>query len=143
MTAGGMVALGLDVDLGNQGAGGVEEEQIAGPGSFGHRFGHAMGRKDHGSVIGTFVEFAHEHCPERLEPFDHMAVMDDLVTDIDRGPIFLEGAFDDLDSAVDPGAEASRRGQTNGHGTRFAVGDGRGDRHGRNLVVHRSRRYCR
>jgi hypothetical protein len=36
-----------------------------------------------------------------------MTVVHDLVTNIDRGPIFFERPLDDLDRAFDPGAEPS------------------------------------
>ena len=43
-----------------------------------------------------------------LQAFDHVLVVHDLVTHIDRRPILLQGPFDDLDRADDAGAEAAR-----------------------------------
>jgi hypothetical protein len=52
-----------------------------------------------------------EHRAHRLQPIDHVAIVDDLVTHIDRRAELLDGALDDLDSAIDPGAKAARAGQ--------------------------------
>src|SRR5207237_5542943 len=45
---------------------------------------------------------------EPLEPAHHVVIVDDLVPDVDRGPVLLEQARDDLDRAVDAGAERAR-----------------------------------
>ena len=48
---------------------------------------------------------------EPLEPLDDVVVVDDLVADVDRRSVLLEQDLDDLDRAVDPGAERARRGK--------------------------------
>ena len=48
---------------------------------------------------------------EPFEPLDHVVVVDDLVADVDRRSVLLEQDLDDLDRAVDPGAERARRGE--------------------------------
>ena len=53
--------------------------------------------------------------PLGAQPLDDVAVVHDLVADIDRRAVFLERALDDLDRAFDPGAEASRLGQHHPH----------------------------
>ena len=124
-TPGGVVALGLDMDLGHQGAGSVQEQHLARAGRGGHRLGHAVGREDDRPVVGTFIQLLDEHCAHRLQAVDHMAVVHDLVAHIDRGAVLLDGALDDLDGPVDPGAEAARGRQSHGDGAAF----GRGGRH--------------
>jgi hypothetical protein len=57
------VALGLDMDLGDQGAGGVDIDHLAAPASAGTDFRHAMGREDHGAVIRAFVQLLDEDAP--------------------------------------------------------------------------------
>ena len=40
-----------------------------------------------------------------------MQVVDDLAADVDRRPVALEGALDDLDGPVHPGAERAGGGK--------------------------------
>jgi hypothetical protein len=42
---------------------------------------------------------------------DHVGVVDDFVAHVDRRAKLLQGALDDLDGAVDAGAETARLGQ--------------------------------
>ncbi len=107
----GEVALGLAVDLGDEGASGVEIQQVAAFGFGGDGFGHAVGGEHDVAVLGHLVQFVHEHGALALELFHHVAVMDDLVADEDGGPVTAEGFLDDADGAVDTGAEATRAGQ--------------------------------
>ena len=102
---------GLPVHLGDQGAGGVEREEIAGAGVRGHRFGHPVGRKHHRRVgiVGDFGQFLDENrafCPQAV---DHIAVMDDLVADIDRGAIDGQRPFHGVDRPHHAGTEAAGR----------------------------------
>ena len=60
----------------------------------------AMLRRDLG-------EFLDEHRAQALQPLDDVAVVHDLVADIDRRAIFLQRQHDDLDGAVDAGAKAA------------------------------------
>ena len=53
----------------------------------------------------------HENGAELLEPADDVVVVDDVVADVDRRPVLLEQALDDLDRPVDAGAERPRRGE--------------------------------
>jgi hypothetical protein len=71
-----------------------------------------MCRKDHGAVVGAVVQFLDEDRAHRLQAFDDMAIVDDLVAHIDRRAILLERAFDDLDGPVDAGAEATEAPRT-------------------------------
>ncbi len=105
-----MMNLGFAVHLGDQRAGGVELEQIAGARRFRHRLGDAVRGEDDGLAgIRDLVELLDEDRAFRLELFDDVAVVDDLVADIDRRTETLERELDDLDRPVDAGAEAPRR----------------------------------
>ena len=103
--------LGLDMDLADQRAGGIDIDHLA-PGGLGRdRFRHPMGGKDHRPVIGAILQLFDEHgalCPQ---PVDDIFVMHDLMAHIDRRAPFLQRHFDDLDGAVHPGAETARRGK--------------------------------
>ena len=105
------LALGLAVDLADQGAGCIEPVEPAAGRSFGHRFGHAVGAEHHRRAIGHLVEFFDKDCALGLEAIDHEAVVDDLVADIDRRAVALQRQLDDLDRAVHPGAKTARRGE--------------------------------
>ena len=56
------------------------------------------------------------------QPLDDVAVVHDLVADIDRRAVFLERALDDLDRPLDAGAEASRLGQDHPHALSSSAG---------------------
>ena len=105
----------LLVDLGNQRAGRVEIEEIARRGVGRHGFRHAMRGKDHrlAAMLRRYlVQFLDEDRALGFEPLDHIAIVNDLVPDIDRRAIGLEGQDDDLDRAIDAGTEAARRAKT-------------------------------
>ena len=106
-----VVALGLAVDFGDQRAGRIDKEQLATAGLGRHRLGHAMRREHHRAVVGHLVELVDEHRAFGLEILDHIAVVHDLMADIDRPAIAFERAFHDLDGAIYTGAEAARAGE--------------------------------
>ena len=84
----------------------------------GHRLRHAMRREHHRPVVGHFVQFVDEHRAKAAQPVDDELVVDDLVADIDRRPEPLDRQLDDLDGAVDAGAEAARGGDQDVKGWR-------------------------
>ena len=57
--------------------------------------------------------------PLRFERLDHMAIVDDLVADIDRRAEFLERPLDDVDRPHDAGAETSGLSHKNPHPDQF------------------------
>src|SRR5262249_59323743 len=63
-----------------------------------------------------FVQFVDEHGAARAQAVDDEAVVDDFVTHVDWRAERLQRALDDLDRAVDAGAEATWVGQENVHG---------------------------
>ena len=75
-----------------------------------------MRREHHRPVVGHLVELVDEHRAQLLQAVDDEAVVDDLVADIDRRAEPLERQLDDLDRAVDAGAETARRGDQDAEG---------------------------
>ena len=71
--------------------------------------GTPCAEKTTGRSSGHLVELVDEHRAQVAQPVDDEAVVDDLVADIDRRAEPLERQLDDLDGAVDAGAEAARR----------------------------------
>ena len=103
--------LGLAVDLRHQRAGRIDDSR--GPRSLGrggHRLGHAMGREHDRPVVRNLVELVDEDRAQIAQPVDDEAVVDDLMPDIDGRAEALERQLDDLDRAVDAGAETARGG---------------------------------
>ena len=70
-----------------------------------------MGGEDDGRSVGYLVELIDEDRPPLFQPLDHIAVVDDLMADIDRRSIARQRLLDDLDRAIDAGAESAGRGQ--------------------------------
>ena len=100
--------LRLPVDLRNKWTGGIDVGEAAILRFGGDRLGNAVRGEDDRPVVGHFVELVDEHRAQFAQPIDDEAVVDDLMTDIDRRAESLEGELDDLDRPVDPSAEAAR-----------------------------------
>lgn len=66
-----------------------------------------MGAEHNRGAIGHLVQLLHENRALGAQAINDKAVMHDLVPDIDRRAIARQGPLDDLDRAVDPGAEAA------------------------------------
>ncbi len=104
-----VVPLGLDMHLAHQRAGCIDEDHLPRLCRSRNRLGHAMGRKDHRTVIGHFVQFLDKDRTLRLERVDHKLVVHDLVAHIDRRAPFRQRHFDDLDRPVHTSAKAAWR----------------------------------
>jgi hypothetical protein len=52
----------------------------------------------------NFVHLVHEDRPATLEALDYVAIVNDLLTDVDRRPEAVERALDDVHRAVYTGA---------------------------------------
>ena len=109
--AGFDVALHLDVDLGHQRAGGVDDAQSSLPALFPDRGRYSMGTEDTGAVGRDFIQLIHEDYAAFLEAVHHVAVVDDLTAHVDGRREFVESQVDDVDGTVDPGAESARGSQ--------------------------------
>ena len=104
------VALALDMHLGDQRAGRVDDRQAARGGAFLDRAGDTMGAEDRDAARRHLVDLVDKMRPFAAQPLDDVPVMDDLMAHIDRRPVFFERALDDLDRPFDPGAKSSRLG---------------------------------
>ena len=89
-------------------AGGVEHLEAA-PVRLGlHGLRDAVRAEDHGAARRYLVEVLDEHGALGAEAVDDELVVHDLVAHVDRRAVQLERALDDLDGALDAGAEPSR-----------------------------------
>ena len=79
--------------------------------SSGTDFGTPWAEKTTGAVVvsGISESSSTKTAPLALQALDHIAVVDDLVADIDRRADRLQRQLDDLDGAHHAGAEAARR----------------------------------
>src|SRR5262249_28654412 len=69
-------------------------------------------RREHADLaLGDLALILDEDGAEPFETAHDVLVMDDLVADVDRRAVLLEQPLDDLDRAVDTGAEGARRGE--------------------------------
>src|SRR5690606_2887482 len=100
-----------DMHLGDQRAGGVKHAQAALLGLFAHRERHAVGGEDHRVARRHLVQFVDEDRALVTQVVDDELVVHDFVAHVDRRAEALQCALDDLDCALDAGAEAARVGQ--------------------------------
>ena len=99
----------LAVDLRHQRTGCVEREEIAALGFRRDRLRHAMRREHHRRVgIGNLVQLLDEDRALGAQALHHVAVVDDLVPDIDRRAIELQRPFHRVDGADHARAKAAR-----------------------------------
>ena len=64
---------------------------------------------------GTSSSSSTNTAPERAQPLDHVAVVHDFVTHVDRRAEQLDRTLDDVDGAIDAGTEAARIGEQDLH----------------------------
>ena len=95
------------VHLGDQRAGRVVDGEPAPLGFLLHPARHAVGAEDDRRAVRHGVELVHEHGSEAAQAIHDEPVVHDLVTHVDRRAEELDGAFHDVDRAVDAGAEAA------------------------------------
>ena len=105
------VADRLEVHLGDERAGRVDHAQPAPLGLLAHRRRDAVGAEDHGGVVGHLVQLVDEVRALGAQRLHHVAVVDDLLAHVDRRGAHLQRELDDVDRAVDAGAEAAGPGQ--------------------------------
>ena len=78
--------------------------------------------------VRHFGQLLDEHRALRAQVVDHEAVVHDFVAHVDRRAERFERALDDLDGAVDAGAEAARLGEQDVHGRHSTRCEGWGSR---------------
>jgi len=74
-----------------------------------------MRGKDDRGAIGYLVELIDEYRTELAQPFDHVDVVHHLVAHVDRRTEQVDGAFHDVDGAIDAGAEPAGVGEQDLH----------------------------
>ena len=94
--------------LGHQRARRVEHAQAARLGFRAHGLRHAVRAENHRTAVGHFVQVLDEDRAFLAQILDDVGVVHDLVAHVDRRAELLDGPLDDLDRAVDAGAEAAR-----------------------------------
>ena len=104
------IAPGLRVHLRDERAHRVDHDEPAALAVLPHRRRDAVGGEHADRAGRDVVLVVDEDGAEPLEPLDHMVVVDDLVAHVDRRPVLLQQDLDDLDRAVDSGAERARGG---------------------------------
>ena len=70
-----------------------------------------MRGEDHWPVRRAVVQLLDEYRPQRLQPLDHVAVVDNLVAHIDRRAPLSDRLLNDLNGPVHARAEPPRSGQ--------------------------------
>tara|TARA_R110000751_G_scaffold10055_2_gene37360 strand:- start:194980 stop:195339 length:360 start_codon:yes stop_codon:yes gene_type:complete len=111
MTAKALMTHRLFVDLRDQRASGIEVEQIARPRIFWHRFWNAMGRKYHRLLLvfrGDLIKFLDKDRTSGLQTFDNIAIVDNLVANINGRAVFLQRQNNNLDGPVYAGTKSAR-----------------------------------
>ena len=110
MPAALVMRLRLAMDFGHQRTGGVDRIQAARLGVGGDGLRHAVSGEDHRRVAGrNLVQLLDEHGALGFQRVHDVFIMDDLVTDIDRGAVDFERGLHHVDGARHAGAEAARR----------------------------------
>jgi len=69
--------------------------------------------------IGDFIEFFNKNRAALFEVFDHKAVVDDFMADVDRCAEEFNCALDDFNRAVNTGAKTAGIGKENVHNGRI------------------------
>src|SRR5699024_3012686 len=103
--------LGLVVHLGHQRAGRIDGAQLAVLGRLAHRRRGAVGGEDHQFALGHLVGLVDEDHALFGQGVDHVTVVHDLFSHIDRRTLLLERAFDRFHGPIHTGAVTPRLGE--------------------------------
>src|SRR5215212_1568362 len=91
------IAPGFIVDFGHEGAGCIENGEVARDCVIHHGPGHAMRAENGYGTLGNIIEIFNEMSAFRLQPLHDMAIVNDFMAYINRRTIFAQGALNDLD----------------------------------------------
>ena len=116
----GRELLGLDVDLGDQRAGGVDRVQAPLGGVRVHAGGDPVRREHDRRALGHLGLGLDEDRAALAQLLDDVLVVDDLLAHVDRRAVELERALDRLHGSVHARAVAARRGEQQFFGDRIA-----------------------
>ena len=111
LAAFGGMALALLVDLGNQRTSRIDDRQSSLARFVLHCGRGAVGAEDGHRPVRHVGHFLDEHGALGAQALDHSFIVDDLVAHVDRRAVAFEGAFHDLDGALDAGAKSPRLSQ--------------------------------
>ena len=101
---------GLAMHFGDERAGRIDRDQVAAAGVDRHRSRHPMGgENDRDAGVRYFVEFLDEDGALLAQAIHHIAVMDDLMADIDGLAIDGERLLDGVDRPHHAGTKAAGR----------------------------------
>jgi hypothetical protein len=103
--------LGFVVHLGDQRAGGVDDLQLPLGGRDVHRRRDAVRGEHHDRALGNLVGLFDEHRARLGQGLHHVAVVHDLMPDVDGCAVFFQRTLDCLDGAVHAGAVSAWLGQ--------------------------------
>ncbi len=93
------------VDLLNQRTGGVDHRQAAIAGLFPDSGGDSVRGEDHSRPGWNLIELLDKDRTATSKISYHVAVVDDLLTHVDRRPVHLQCPLDHLDRPFDAGTE--------------------------------------
>jgi hypothetical protein len=99
------VADGFGVDLGDQRAGGVDLDEVSRAGLSADLGRNAVRAEDERRAAGNLVDGFHECHAALDEAIDDVAIVDDLVEDIDRRSLQAQDPVDAIDRHVDARTE--------------------------------------
>jgi hypothetical protein len=100
----------LVVNLGDEGAGGIDDAEVPVGGLRAYGGGDAVGREYDEAAFGDRVDLLDEDGTTAFEILYDVTIVDNLTTDVDRGAEAVEGALDGFDGALDAGTEGAGAG---------------------------------
>ena len=101
------ITLPLLVHLGDQRTGGVKHRQTASMGDIRNRLGDTVRTENRNGPIRYFIQFLDESRALGGEIRDHPLVVHDLMAHINRWTIGGQRRLDDINGALDTGAESA------------------------------------
>jgi hypothetical protein len=119
----GGVAAAFIVNLGDQRTGGIDDRQPARRCGFLHLARDAVGAENGARAGRHLVQLVDEDRATGAQILNHVAIVHDFVTDIDRGAVLLQRALDNFDGPLDARAKAAGLGQDDADHAASPVGD--------------------
>src|SRR3569832_2149693 len=109
------MAFHLEMDLGDERAGRIEDFEPASRRLVAHGLGDAVGAEDHDLPVGHFIELVDEHHTLVAQPVHHELVEHHFVPHVHRSAEQHVRALDDVDGAIDAGAKTAGIGELDLH----------------------------
>jgi hypothetical protein len=70
-----------------------------------------VGGKHHDAALWGLINLVHKYRSARFQGANHVLVVNDLLSDIDRSPVVIQGLLDCNNCPVNPGAVSPRGSQ--------------------------------